>query len=299
MAEPKKPTLNRQPASAQGNVRKPSQPAQAQRRPAEQQQAQRRQGQPSPNGRKASPNQAAEAKRRQQAAADGKAAQGAARAADNLGGIHGIEALAALVVSETKYARSKGRVILLLVVLLLASLGWNSVQSAFKPEPKLLALTQDGRVLPLPLLDEPLESRQVLMDWVRRNLPQLFDFNYVNYRSEIQKALDFAQPVTLEKFREDIDSANILSKVIDEFLILRANIVDEPAIVNETLVNGRRVWVVEVPMNLIYDSGEVRQGERRRITQQILFTAWIARASVMEYDGGLMLAKYSIKTRRD
>lgn len=216
-----------------------------------------------------------------------------------MGGLHGIEALAALTVAETKLSRFKGRVILGLVLVLIASLGWNSVQSAFRPEPKLLALTQDGRVQPLPLLDEPIESRQILMDWTRRNIPDLFSFNYVNYMEELQNALDFTQPITLERFKTDIADAGILSKVTDEFLILRANIVNEPNIINETVTNGRRIWVIEVPMNLIYDSGEVKQGERRRINQQILFTAWVARANVMEYDGGLMLAKYSIKTRRD
>lgn len=215
------------------------------------------------------------------------------------GGLHGIEALAALTVAEAKLSRFKGRVILGLTLVLVVSLGWNSVQSAFRPEPKLLALTQDGRVQPLPLLDEPIDSRQVLMDWVRRNIPELFSFNYVNYREELQNALDFTQPVTLERFRTDIEDAGILSKVTDEFLILRGNIVNEPAIINEMITNGRRIWVVEIPMNLIYDSGEVREGKRRRINQQILFTAWIARANVMKYDGGLMLAKYSIKTRRN
>lgn len=130
-------------------------------------------------------------------------------------------------------------------------------------------------------------------------MPNLFNFNYVNYRSQLQNALDFTQPVTLDRFREDIDSSGILGKVRDEFLILRATIVNEPLIVKEFVNKGRRIWVVEIPMDLIYDSGEVRDGSRRRINQNILFTAWIARSSIMEYDGGLMLAKYSIKTRRD
>lgn len=213
--------------------------------------------------------------------------------------LHGLEALAALTVAESKLSRFKGRMILGLTILLLASLTWNSVQSAFKPEPKLLALSPDGRVQSLPLLDEPLQSRQVLMDWVRRNIPNLFNFNYANYVSEIQNSLDFTQQVTLERFQQDISDSGILSKVREEFLILRSTIVNEPIVVDETVQSGRRIWVVEIPMNLIYDSGEVRNGSRRRINQQILFTAWIARANVMEYDGGLMLAKYSISTRRE
>lgn len=213
--------------------------------------------------------------------------------------LHGAEALAALTVAESKLSRLKGKFILGLTLLLCLSLAWNSIQSASRPEPKLLAMTTDGRVQPLPLLDEPLDSRQTLFDWVRRNIPSLYDFNYANYQSQIGKARDFTQPITLETFQEDLLSSGILSKVTEEFLILRANIVQEPLITSETTVNGRRLWVVEVPMNLVYDSGEVRDGQRRRLVQEVTFQAWIVRASILEYDGGLMLAKYSVKSRRN
>ena len=261
---------------------------------------QRPQGQAGSSRKAPPPNRASQSQGALRQVAPG--AQAARNGAANEKGktqLHGIEALAALTVAESKLSRFKGRVILGLAFIVMISLGWNSVQSAFRPEPKLLALTQDGRVQPLPLLSDPVDSRQVLMDWVRRNVPNLFNFNYVNYRSQLQNALDFTQPVTLDRFREDIDSSGILGKVRDEFLILRATIVNEPLIVKEFVNKGRRIWVVEIPMDLIYDSGEVRDGSRRRINQNILFTAWIARSSIMEYDGGLMLAKYSIKTRRD
>jgi hypothetical protein len=213
--------------------------------------------------------------------------------------LHGAEALAALVVAESKVSRLQGRMLLFVSVCLMLSLGWNSILSATRPEPKLLATTSDGRIFPLPLLDAPIESRTVIISWVKRNIPSLYDMNYVNYRSAQNKALDFTRRQTMESFSQDLESSGILPKIKDEFLILRANIVNEPVIITERVIQERRVWVVEVPMDLIYDSGEVNQGQRRVITQPILFTAWIARASPVEFDGGLMLAKYNVKNRRD
>lgn len=213
--------------------------------------------------------------------------------------IYGAEALAALTVAESKLSRLQGRVILVLTLLLVAMILWTSVLSATRPEPKLLGMTTDGRIQPLPLLDAPLESRQVLMDWVRRNIPALYDFNYANYRSQIGKARDFTQQVTLESFMEDMENSGILNKVQKEFLILRANITNTPIITGEDTVKGRRLWVVEVPMTLVYDSGDVEDNRRRQIQQPILFKAWIVRANVLEYDGGLMLAKYAVTQRRD
>ncbi|KXS55109.1 MAG: IcmL protein [Marinobacter sp. T13-3] len=212
---------------------------------------------------------------------------------------HGAEALAALTVAESKHSRFKGRVVLGLTLALAASLGWNSVQTATRPEPKLLATTVDGRIQELPLLDAPIESRQVLLDWVRRNIPDLYDFNYVNFRAQFNQALDFTRRATMEAFYQDLNDSGILPKVRKEFLILRANIVQDPVITNEKIIQGRRVWIVEVPMNLVYDSGDVQNGKRQRITQPILFTAWVARANPLEFDGGLMLAKYSISNRRE
>lgn len=220
------------------------------------------------------------------------------RKPDDVPMLYGAEALAAITVAEAKLSRFKGRALLGLLVLCCGLLIWNASLHATKPEPKLLGMTVDGRIQELPLLDEPLESRQLLMDWVRRNIPDLYDWNYANYRAELNKARDYTQQVTLEQFQTDLKSSGILDKVLDDFLILRGNIVEEPVVINETITKGRRLWVVEIPMTLVYDSGEVKNGQRRRINQDILFTAWIVRANILEYDAGLMLAKYAVQPRR-
>lgn len=212
--------------------------------------------------------------------------------------VYGAEALAAATVSESKLSKLKSRLILLLVALVFGLLVWVSVLEASRPEPRLLGMTVDGRIQELPLLDAPLESRQILMDWVRRNIPDLYDWNYANYRAELDKARAYTQQITLDQFRTDLQESGVLTQVINDFLILRANIVNEPVVINETTVKGRRLWVVEIPMTLVYDSGEVRDGQRRRINQDILFTAWVVRSNVLEYDSGLMLAKYAIQPRR-
>ncbi|ARM86315.1 type-IV b secretion system, inner-membrane complex component (plasmid) [Marinobacter salarius] len=211
--------------------------------------------------------------------------------------IHGAEALAALTVSESKLSRFKSRGILGLLLLCVGLIFWIAALQASQPEPKLLGMTVDGRIQELPLLDEPLESRQILMDWTRRNIPDLYDWNYANFRAELNKARDFVQKITLEEFTTDLEDSGILPKVRQDFLILRANITNEPLIVNETVTSGRRLYVMEIPMTLVYDSGDVEAGQRRQINQDILFTAWIVRASILKYDGGLMLAKYAIKQR--
>lgn len=209
--------------------------------------------------------------------------------------VYGAEALAALTVAESKNARLKSKFILFLLILCVALIGWNAILHASKPEPKMLGMTVDGRIQELPLLDEPLESRQILMDWTRRNIPDLYDWNYSNFRAELNKARDFVQQVTLEEFSTDLEESGILPKVRKEFLILRANITNEPVVVNETTVKGRRLYVLEIPMTLVYDSGDIEAGQRRQINQDILFTAWVVRASILEYDAGLMLAKYAVK----
>lgn len=75
---------------------------------------------------------------------------------------HGAEALAALVVSAQKSSRFKNKVILILLTICVFSLSWNAVQNWTRPEPRLLATTADGRFMPLPLLDAPIESRSTL-----------------------------------------------------------------------------------------------------------------------------------------
>jgi intracellular multiplication protein IcmL len=215
--------------------------------------------------------------------------------------LHGAEAVAALVVVSTNFSRFKNWMILLLVAVTLFSLAWNSVQFATQPEPKLLGMTSDGRIQELPLLDAPIDSRSVIIEWAGRNIPKLYDFNYVNYRGQLNKSLEFTAQNTLLSFQRMLDQSGILPKVRDEFLILRAVVENEPVVLGEDVIKGVRVWLVELPINLIYDSGatEADNKRRRQITQKIIFRAWIARASPLEYDGGLMLAKFVVQPRKD
>lgn len=212
---------------------------------------------------------------------------------------HGAEALAALVVSEKRSARLKTWIIVLLVAVCGFSLSWNAIQSWSRPEPKLLATTSDGRIQPLPLLDAPIDSRQTLVSWAKRNIPPLYEFNYANFRGELNKNLEIMRPETLQSFQEMLTKSGILPKVRKEFLILRANTANEPLILGTNVYQGIRIWIIETPLNLIYESGDVKNGRRERIVQKIVFRAWVARANPMEYDGGLMLAKFSVQPRKE
>ncbi|TBW57353.1 type IV secretion protein IcmL [Marinobacter halodurans] len=205
---------------------------------------------------------------------------------------------AALVVMGHNTSRLKTRLIVGLFLVAAVSLTWNSVQNWTRPEPKLLGMTTDGRIQELPLLDKPLANRQVLIDWVRRHIPTMYDFNYANYHGELNKLLKFMKPVTLDSFREMLDKSGILDRVTSDFLILQGRIVDEPLVQNDFVVKGTRVWVVEIPMKLIYDAGEKERGRRERINQDIIFKAYIARANPLEYPGGLILAKFGVSPRK-
>lgn len=210
---------------------------------------------------------------------------------------HGAEAVTALAVQEHKTSQFKTKMILGLILILVASLSWNSVQSWTRPEPKLLGMTTDGRVQELPLLDKPLSNRQVLIDWVKRHIPEMYDWNYANFRGELNQLLEFMRPVTLDSFRQQLDQSGILKRVREDFLILQGRITDDPLVQNEFVAQGTRVWVIEIPMRLIYESGEKKDGQRERITQDIIFRAYVARANPMEYPGGLILAKFEVSGR--
>jgi intracellular multiplication protein IcmL len=212
---------------------------------------------------------------------------------------HGAEALAALVVSAQKSSRFKNKVILILLTICVFSLSWNAVQNWTRPEPRLLATTADGRFMPLPLLDAPIESRSTLANWAKRNIPPLYEFNYSNFRGELNKNLSIMRPQTLQSFQEMLNTSGILPKVRNEFLILRANMANEPLVLGTEVYQGVRIWIIETPLNLIYESGNVENGQRERIVQRIVFRSWVARANPMEYDGGLMLAKFSVQPRKE
>ena len=74
-----------------------------------------------------------------------------------------------------------------LLYLIAGLLGLNAVSLGFayklwnhQPEPKLLGLTIDNRVLELPLLNEPFEATGIAQEWAEKNIRRLYTFTYDN-----------------------------------------------------------------------------------------------------------------------
>lgn len=213
--------------------------------------------------------------------------------------IHGAEALMTLVVAESRHSRFKSNLILGLIGLVVILAIAVSVQSASRPEPKILGLDNKGQVIPLPLLDQPYYTAEQVTSWVKEEIPELYKFSYSDYREQLNKHLSIMRPATLQAFVNMLSDSGILPKVREESLNLRAVPVNNAVIHGEGKVDGVHVWVTEIPLDLIYDSGVVdtTTRQRKQIVQPIVFRAWVARASLLEFKDGKILAKFEVLQR--
>lgn len=75
---------------------------------------------------------------------------------DRLVNIYGFEYMLRLAAVAREELTRKHRLIVVLVVLLTACVIGNIVQYQFRPEPKVISETVDGRIRELPTLDQPL-----------------------------------------------------------------------------------------------------------------------------------------------
>ena len=98
------------------------------------------------------------------------------------------------------------------------------------PEPRYVAMTPDGHIVPLVAFTHPNLSNAAVLEWSNTAATAAYSYNFVNYRQALQQAADYFTPEGKQMFFAAIKSSNNLQAVISKKLIVSAVATGVPVI---------------------------------------------------------------------
>jgi intracellular multiplication protein IcmL len=139
-----------------------------------------------------------------------------------------------------------------IVVLLLATSIYLLLD---KPSPVNFSTDSEWRILkPVPV-DQPFISTSDLVQWVSNTLLNLFNYDFVNYKTELEGNTHYFTENGWKKFLDVLNGYAAYNTVVSSKLFINGGINGAPYVLNEGLLAGRYSWWVQGSANLKYSSG--------------------------------------------
>lgn len=176
--------------------------------------------------------------------------------------------------------------VLLMVIINVVLVAVIFYQIATRPAPQYFATTNDGRIIPLYPLSEPIVSKQALLDYAAKAVVAAYNFDFVNYRKKLQDAQIYFTPDGWREFERALDASNNLKTVIADRLIATAVVTGTPVIQDERVVNGRYAWRIQMPVLITYESAS------KKIQQPVTVTLVVMRVSSLSVPRGIAIAQF-------
>ncbi|OAJ35393.1 type IVB secretion system apparatus protein IcmL/DotI [Piscirickettsia salmonis] len=158
----------------------------------------------------------------------------------------------------------------------------------FRPEPKYFATSNNGQILRLKSLSNPIEADSAVISWLANAVPAINQLDFLNYRSEMKEKRRYFTKYGWDQYLEAFKDT--VSKVTGEKYILRATISDVPVVVQKGQINGAYSWKLQVPLLLTFQKGD------KRSTQSVYWTVVIQRSN--EFSDNLFGISQIIQTNK-
>lgn len=139
------------------------------------------------------------------------------------------------------------------IVLLLAMSFYLHTQ---KPRPVTFHTDSDGRVYPPIPIDRPFIKEADLVQWLNNVVSKSFSFDFVNYKTQVENLRQYYTENGYTKLLGVLNSYANPNQVQNAKLFINANAGGVPTIFNQGLIGNTYNWILHVPLELTYSSGE-------------------------------------------
>lgn len=188
--------------------------------------------------------------------------------------------------------RAKNRQIFFLGLALVMSLAWNAVQSYTRPEPKLLGETPDGRIRPLPLLNDPIFTDKEIRVWAERCVAQVYKLSYVDWQTSIRNNTSCLSDKSRADFASSLGKIGVF-KYLNPELQGTLYAVPGESVVRKSWLGpeGYNQWIVDVPYRIAVDG-------RQRGSLEVVMTMRIRRVSLTWREDGIWVDEYQVVPKK-
>ncbi len=144
---------------------------------------------------------------------------------------------------------------LLLVMLIDFALAFNVVYKfTHPPAPQYFAATDDGRLINIHPLSDPVVSDDFVLQWASTAVRQTFALDYVHWREQLQGVSDYFSTDGWKWFLQALQGTNNLKTLVDLQMVSSATITGAPQLLDRAVLNGRYAWKISIPVLITYAS---------------------------------------------
>lgn len=153
---------------------------------------------------------------------------------------------------------------------LIISICGNVIQIVSTPPPKYFALTHDLRVIELTPADQAIMSEEDLLNWVTKVICETFTFDFLNYKSVLMAVRPNYKKGAFESIYSSLKKSGNLEMIIQKRLVTKAILNGPPVIIKEGIHEGYRIWKMEIPVMISYESSQGIEASQNLIGKVIV-----------------------------
>lgn len=164
---------------------------------------------------------------------------------------HGMDGLLRLGLHAAHERTVKNRIILVLVILSTVLGVAVFGLSTRTIEPRLLSETADGRIRPIPLLEEPIYTQNEIITWADKCVRKIYDLSYVNWRDHVYNETMCLSDKARQGFVSSLQDIGVMAYLDPKEQGIVYAVPGKP-VLRASLADGRQYaqWIVDVPYTL-------------------------------------------------
>lgn len=199
------------------------------------------------------------------------------------------------IVSRNNFYRDGYRLMLRIsfiqtVAILLLVGGLVTMALSSKIEHVFFATTTDGRIINIVPLNEPYITDGALVAWVADTSKRVLTLSFSDFRQRLQDVAYNFTPQGWETFSKALKDARILELIEERKMITEMTIEAAPEIIKRGEVSGVYIWVLQMPVSLVFKGDQAPQAIRGSLRVQI------SRVSTLQHPKGVGIDQFLIDT---
>ena len=127
-----------------------------------------------------------------------------------------------------------------------------------RPEPVYFGMSQDMKLLPMTPLDKPVMNEAALKNWVAGAISASFNFDYLNWRSQLTDLRPYFPGAAFTRFAVSLDREGHLPLLRQRRALMHSVVQGTPVLTRSGVVRGALVWEFEVPLLVTYETSRGR-----------------------------------------
>lgn len=151
--------------------------------------------------------------------------------------------------------------------------------------PIYFATNHVGRLINIIPLDQPNMTEDDVASWAAAAVEAAYSYDYVNFRSQLQKAEKFFTTPGWTEYMKALKASNNLTAVQERKMAVLAKVVAKPVLTNHAVLSGRYAWQFKIPVLVTYQFPPFDQQAKYANSLEVTMT--IRRENVLDSYGGL------------